>query len=797
MARKEAGAPLERGATPWIAAATLIGQVVLIPAVRADQAQSAGRPAAAAESGALDEIVVTAQRRSENIQAIGLSIAALSAEDVDSMNVSGAKEMVNHVSGVLVNDNFGTYTSYVIRGIGQNDFEANSSPSAAVYVDDIYQANTIAGSPLVFDLERVEILKGPQGTLYGRNSSSGAVNMISKRPTSEFEASAKVLAARFERYELEAAISGPFNERLMYRLAGKVLRQDSPYDLATPEPARPVASGEAYAPKDQAFRGQLLWKPADTTEVLLMGKFAQQKGIASNSIAIPTTQTPGGPVCLGRNAPPDARAGCRAGYAAGGFVVPPTDKFTVSVNFLEPMDNTFRGVSARVDHDFSAATLTSISAYEDFDFFRNWDEDATVINGLHIREGIEFDQLSQELRLAGVQGRLDWIVGAFYSDDSYHDIRNLYAGQFVDGLGTVNYVGAPGRVGSASPRFAARVATANGLLSDLTQETTSAALFTDDKIRLTERLSLVGGYRFTYEKRRFFGTGSVVFTDGSTELANQNDVGPAIGDEAIETRRSSGRLGLNWQLDPRKLVYGLVSGAFKSGGFDGSPSSNVAVTFTPYREEVVNSAELGFKTDWSNLRLNGAIFYTRYDDPQARIRFDVLGADGVTIIPQTQLGNLDKAIAKGAELELSWRIIDGLKLDATGTYLDTTISTSGSAAATFNGNPLPFAPKFSGTLGIEYAWSIGAGLVAGIGVDGKYVGTHYLRPEKFAIDEEQYTVVNAQARLGGESGRWEVELFGKNIGDEQYRVNAVGGIGADVFAIGQPTIWGLAARIRM
>jgi iron complex outermembrane receptor protein len=604
---------------------------------------------------------------------------------------------------------------------------------------------------------------------------------------------------RFDHYEVEGAVSGPISDRWMYRLSGKALQQDSPYDLVTPDPARPVARGEAYSPKDSAFRGQLLWKAGDATNVLFMGRFARQKGTAANSIAIPTTQAAGGPVCPGRNGPPTgaARAGCVAGYAAGGFIVPPTGDFDVSVNFLDPFDNTFRGVSTRIDHELSFATLTSITAYENFDYFHDWDEDATVINALHIQEDIGFHQTSEELRLTGEQGRVNWIVGAFYSDDSYHDVRHLYAGRLVGELSTINYVGAAGRVGSNSPHFATRLATANNLLSDLTQETTSGALFTDDKVKLTERLSLVAGYRFTYEKRRFFGTGNVIFTDGTRELANQNDVGPAIGDKEIETRRSSGRLGLNWQLDPHKLVYGLVSTAFKSGGFDGSPSSNVAVTFTPYREEVVQSAEIGFKTDWSTVRVNGALFYTQYDDPQARIRFDVLGADGVTIIPQTQLGNLDEAIAKGAELELAWRPVQGLSIDATATYLDSEIHASGTAAATFNGNPLPFAPKFSGTLAAEYAWTLGSSLIAGVGVDGKYVGTHYLRPEKFAIDEEQYTVVNAHARLGSGSGKWELELFGKNIGDERYRVNAVGGIGADVFALGQPQTWGLAARVKM
>jgi iron complex outermembrane recepter protein len=750
-------------------------------------------------AGGLEEIVVTAQKRSENIQSVGLSITALSAEQIDAMNLDSAKELVNHVAGVMVNDNFGAFPSYVIRGIGQNDFEANTSPSAAVYVDDVYQANVIAGSPLVFDLDRVEILKGPQGTLYGRNSSSGAVSFISKLPTDDFEAQAKVGVGEYGHYEAEAAVSGPIADGLKYRLSGKGLTQDSPYDLKTPDPARPAAVGQAFAPKDSAFRGQLLWEPGSGTKVLFMAHYAQQIGIDSNWVAIGTTRIPGGPPCPGRNALADAasRAGCEAGYVAGGFVVPPTNPFTVSVNFLQPMDNKFAGFSAHVEQDLSFATLTSITAYEEFHFFRNWDEDGTVIQGLNIQEDIHFHQVSEELRLAAKQGRFDWLAGAYYSSDSDHDARDVYAGQLVDGLGTINYVGAAGRVGTGSPHFPTSRATANSLPSDLTQITDSGALFTDDKLELTERLALVGGYRFSYERRRFFGNGSVKFTDGTTEYADQNDLGPAVGDEHIEAHRSSGRLGLNWQLDPRKLLYVLVSDGFKSGGFDGTVSSNFAQTFTPYREEVVSSAETGFKTDWNALRLNGALFYSHYDHPQARIRHDVLGADGVTIIPQTQLSNLDSAKAQGAELAATWQPLKGLTFDSTATWLDTRIQESGPLASIYNGNPLPFAPKLSATLAAQYDWALPRGLMAGVGVDSKYVGTHYMRPEAFAIDKQQYTIVDVLARLGSESGKWELELYGKNVGNKEYRTNAVGGIGADVFAISQPATWGLTVRVKL
>jgi iron complex outermembrane recepter protein len=749
--------------------------------------------------GGLDEIVVTAQKRSESIQNVGISISAFSAEQLDSMHLDSAKDVVNHIAGVLVNDNFGAFPSYVIRGIGQNDFEANTSPSAAVYVDDVYQANTIAGSPLVFDLDRVEVLKGPQGTLYGRNSSSGAVSLISRRPTDHFEVEAQVGAGEYGHYEAQGAVSGPITDTLAYRVSGKGLRQDSPYDMVTPNPAIPAASGAAFAPRDSAFRGQLQWRPGADTTVLFLAHYAQQNGIAENWQAIPTTQIPGAAICPGRNGPADpaARAGCQAGYAAGGFVVPPSDPFTVSVNFLQPMDNRFMGFSGHVDHTLPFATLTSITAYEDFHFFRNWDEDGTVIQGLNFQEDIHFHQLSEELRLAGRQGRIDWLLGAFYSSDSDHDDRVAYAGNLINGIGTINYVGASGRVGPTSPHFADRLATANALPSNLTQITNSAALFTDDEVQLTDQLALVAGYRFSYEKRRFHGFGGVRFTDGTTGFADQNNLGDAVGDVHIETRRSSGRVGLNWQLDPHKLLYVLASDGFKSGGYDGTVSSNFAQTFTPYKPEVVTSGEAGFKTDWSHLRVNGDLFHSHYEHPQARIRHDVLAADGVTIIPQTQLSNLDAAKAQGAELEITWRPLKGLTFDSSATYLNTRIQQSGPLASIYDGNPLPFAPRFSVTLGGQYEWLVGRGLMAGVGVDSKYLGNHYMRPEQFAIDKQHYTVVDVLAHLGSESGTWQVEFYGKNVGNEEYRTNAVGGIGADVFALSQPATWGLTARVKM
>ncbi len=294
------------------------------------------------EQTTLEEIVVTAQKRTETAQDVSVSIAVISGEDIRNANAASAKDLVNKMSGVLAQDHYGTNTFYVIRGIGLNDYRVNSSPSAAVYVDEVYQATMLGGSPGVFDVERVEVLKGPQGTLYGRNASSGAVNIITRKPSDTRDGYVKAGYGSYQRVSLEGAVGGPLSEAVAFRVSGMLDRYgESVYDNVSPIPQlRAVAPGDAFVPENWGGRGQLLWHAGTATDVLLKASYSNRSGASANTIAIPTQQIAGSAaVCPGVNGAPDAaRAGCRTGVFNGVSVIPPTGDRVVSHNFPPQFD---------------------------------------------------------------------------------------------------------------------------------------------------------------------------------------------------------------------------------------------------------------------------------------------------------------------------------------------------------------------------------------------------------------------------------------------------------------------------
>jgi iron complex outermembrane receptor protein len=759
------------------------------------------QPALGQEQMTLEEVVVTALKRQETAQDVSVSIAVVSGEDIRNANVTSAKDLVNKMSGVLAQDHYGTNTFYVIRGIGLNDYRVNSSPSAAVYVDEVYQATMLGGSPGVFDVERVEVLKGPQGTLYGRNASSGAVNIITRKPTDELEGYVKAGYGRFQRVNVEGAVGGPLSDAAAFRVAGMLDRYgESVYRNVSPIPElRDVAAGDAFVPENWAGRAQLLWH-AGATQVLLKAAFSNRSGASANTIAIPTQQIPGSTnVCPGTNGPPDnsVRAGCRTGTFNGVSVIPPSGDRTVSHNFAPLFDADASSAALTVQHQLGWANLISITAYDRLEAEQNFDFDSTILDSLNVRQVSRYHAYSQEVRIASEGNeRLKWLVGINGGFDDYEEpVRTFYAGDYLGNeRGSVNYSGAPGRVAATSPHFATRNTDANSLFQTIDQETTSYAIFTDDEFALSEQFSLVAGYRYTYEKREFAGAGFVGFNDGMSELANQSNLGAALGSGELETKRSTGRLGFNWRPTSAVLAYFTASESFKSGGFDAGFLSNITFITRPYQAEVVRSYELGVKSDpLPNLRLNAAVFHTDFKDPQARLTFFFPGPGGVQV-PQGILSNLDAAQILGAEAELMWRPTAGLTLTTTATWLDSEVEENGSGAATFDGRPLSYAPEFSGTFDAVYEFPLSATLTGRMQGNLKYVGSYFLRPEALPIDREDgYTVFDAQLAVGADN--WEAILWGRNLGDEQYLVDGQAGFGSNRYSLGMTRTYGLSVTI--
>ena len=381
-------------------------------------------------------------------------------------------------------------------------------------------------------------------------------------------------------------------------------------------------------------------------------------------------------------------------------------------------------------------------------------------------------------------------VNGFY-DDYEEPLRNLYIGGLRGGA---NYIGAAGRVDASSPRFATAARDANAIFQVDKQPTKSFAIFTDNEFNLFGKLSLVAGLRYTYEKRDFEGAGYVVFNDGSLELANQFNLGPAIGKNSITTKRPSGRIGLNWRPTSKILGYITFSESFKSGGFDGAVLSNVSFFNTPYRAEVVKSLEVGFKSDpLPNLRVNGAVFYTDFQDPQSRVTAFAPGPFG--LVPQGILANLDSARIYGAEGEVLWRPVKGLTLSATATLLDTVVRASG-INIVFDDKPLTFAPKASATLSVNYEHPIGDKLVGRLQSNLRYASRHAVRPQALPIDMVTYTLVDAQVAVATVDDIWEVALSGRNLTNERYPTAGIQGFNAIAYNIGLPITWAISVRRR-
>ena len=311
--------------------------------------------------------------------------------------------------------------------------------------------------------------------------------------------------------------------------------------------------------------------------------------------------------------------------------------------------------------------MTSITAYSGYDTDQRFDFDATISEGLNVRQKAENAFYNQEIRLANVNDDgTSWMLGVNAGYEKYEeDQRTFYAGVLDDSgpfpLGSINYIGAPGRTSLTSPNFPTRATDANAPFQDIEQTTTTFAVFTDNEIPLTETLSLIAGYRFTYEKRELEGAAYIAFNDGTAEFANRpidaaNGIpgpGDAVGSGQTTTKRSSGRVGLNWKPTGDMLIYTTFSESFKSGGFDAGFMNNVTHFTNPYKPEIVSSIELGIKADpLDNLRVNAALFYTDFEDPQQRITTVVTEPGGATI-PQAILSNVDQARVYGFETEIT------------------------------------------------------------------------------------------------------------------------------------------------
>ena len=764
-----------RGAVSRILwAAMLCGGSSLAAADPAEQP-----PAQAKETQAFEEIVVTAQRREQNIQDVGIAVTPLGSETLKDLNITNATDIVRAVPSLKMNAYSSAQVVFNIRGVAQNDYGDQQEPPVAVYQDDSYSSSINLASFPIFDLARIETLRGPQGTLFGRNATGGAIQFISRKPTREFEGYTNLTLGSFNQVIVEGALSGPFSDRLQGRLAF-IHDKDDGYMKSIVPGVHDRGGNDHYA-----LRGTLAFQPTDGTEIDLIARYLNthgetQAGLYSHEPACPNAQF------QGEFTPPDFACpfwGTGPGEAGTGFrddsIIPSRggDPWKTAETERSYVDREIVGGTLHINSDVGGAHLVAITDYQAATKFYIEGGDASPVDGVFFFQGSNLDQVSQEVRLSWSAGNHELVAGVFGMK-----VDGKYSGKFAD------------------PFY--------GYNPDVffSQKTKSWAVFAQDEISFTESLKLIAGLRYWHDTREgdYFGNAHAIPGLGQPEVTiifNQDEIFPlgssvTPGDAKTSFDDVTARLELDYRPSDDMLWYFSFNRGSKSGGYTfstGTPFDPNQLAFLEgisFDPETLDAYEVGLKsTLGGRATLNLSAFYYDYKDYQA---FAQVG-------PVQSVINLD-ATAKGLEAELNAHPTDRLTLQVGLSFMDSKVKDILLPdLVTVVDHDLPQAPPFSANALARYELPIGNG-IASIQGDVYYTDDFCFTALCAPVEEEaSYTVANARIAYGAGDGRWEVAAFVNNLFEEEYRVYAFdsslfAGVVAGVYA--KPRTYGVTASFR-
>ena len=712
-------------------------------------AQTAG--GAAASDNAVAEVIVTAQRKSENLQDVPLAITAVSGATLAQKNITDVTRLQDIAPGLSVGRS-GSDARPNIRGINTEAIGANSDPRIAFYVDDVYQSRTSQALAAFVDLERVEVQRGPQGTLYGRNSFGGNIALYSAKPTSTFEAGGSLLYGRFNRIRGEAFVNLPLSEGIQARIAGMVEQADG-Y-------VKNTSTGSDLGDEDQYYiRGSLrLAPPGSGLEVVLRGSYWEQGGNGISAFGYKSLGTPydpslvrgpGGTLVVGGRTltfPAGFNGGSLFGVnsfinsrfrdgivdvTANGVGVDlglPIERNPYRINFdtVTVRDTTQKQFSGTVTYDFGAATFRAITGYADFYALRSSDNDFSPFPVAIDYNKTDVRTFSQEVQLLSKDSAnpFQWIVGGYYYNDKIREIffsdNNLAF--FTTGAGPLFPGGAVGvlATGAISP-------TRDDAYSPVQLKTESYAAFAQASYNVTEQLRVTAGVRYTSDRKDYAAgvTNGVLtpkpagvtnfafglkqptnFTCGSTTTA-QGTASAAQGATTPATFIQCGnakfnfatfRGAIDYKIAEQNLLYASASTGRRSGGFNNvlQDAANPALGVIAFQPEKVTAFELGSKNRFFDNRLqaNVAAFYNRYAGLQ--VQRQVPAPNGLTTL--SIIENSGKGRSYGVEAELLYNPVQALRLGLSAVYLNSKFTeyetgTAANGLAPFLGCPVAPAAR--------------------------------------------------------------------------------------------------------
>jgi iron complex outermembrane receptor protein len=707
----------------------------------------------ASEEGRLEEVIVTAQKRAENLQQVPVSANVIGGQTLVQQNLNSLGTLSQIVPDVHISFHPRSGDLY-IRGIGSGenqDFEQ----SVGTFIDDVYHGRARTTAATFLDLDRVEILKGPQSTFFGNNAIAGALNIVTRKPGDTFDASARALYGKFGQYAVEGAVGGPIGGDFAVRVAATFNGMDGWL--------KNVNTGQYQPHEDnRAARVTLLYKPnedLDATFKVEGSKSQRDDGIEFGQIVrcpppAPFVATGFCSAGLGLGVPTGIDNNRNATKAGGGAWLSTADA-ALTVNYR------------RWDH-----TFTSVTGFYNYHFTDNLDGDGTPVPLLTSQAPEHYHQFSQELRVTSPADQpIEYLGGLYFQTDYLYfqqDLSYFFLSPILSGVPPL----AP-----LVPYFPLDQRTS------LSQNEHTYAAFGSVSWNVTDRLKLTGGLRGTWAKKNydwhnFFGTatqtygGIVPLPDALQPLAGAIGIGTPgtlSGSRSDHAWLPSAKA--QYQIDPQAMVYFSYSRGFKAGGFNGADQSAVAANL-PFAPEHVNAYEVGLKSQWfdDTVLLNLAVFRADYTNLQVAVNINTGG--NIRSLVQ----NAATSRSQGAELEAQWAVTRNFRLSANASYDDahyvrypnvtpTQLQILNSQAVQdLSGRPTYFAPRWSGSLSGSYR----AQLPADYHLTGEL--TTFATSSYFLDGTDDPTVsqdafVRFDARLSLESpgGRWTLDLIGKNL----------------------------------
>lgn len=759
-----------------LTASTTCSAALLLLCSVSSHAAAVDAQAQAASSGNLldSDIVVTANRRDEQAQKVGISITAFSGDQLNGLGVKGSADLTKLTPGLQLQTSGGegNTMAFTMRGVGQNDFNDHQEGPIAIYVDNVYSSALTGTSFLAFDLDRVEVLRGPQGTLFGRNATGGLVHFVTRKPTYDWEGYASIGYGRFNSFSAEAAVGGPVTDTVQMRLSIATEQRDAYFKNNFP-------SGlGGNAKNNYAGRLQVAWQPSETLNLRLVARGAEAKNVGPR--ARHGTSYIDATTGLANAVPANVDYyGTGPGNDIAGYRNRNSNYWSGEFDQNNPLSLSQHGATLHADLELGAVKLFSITDYSKFNHHYREDSDLGPVRGQRYAADSGIRQLSQELRLNFDSSFVNVTAGAYFLDinGTYENVFIIYRA-YAEPLGFVS----PGST------------TGIGSLVPWTTKTQSYSAFGQAEWRFTDQLKLITGVRWTYDQKRQKLDSYVIDVPDSQDTLNLSDPKTSLLTNTYRDSRSDRFVSWKGELDytpnDRTLLFASITRGQKGGGYN-PPffAEDSQLGIFSFKPEQLTSYEGGVKISGLGLvrRLNASVYRYDYKNYQA---FQFLHASSLVF-------NTDAKV-DGADVEILLSPVRGLTVQLGGAFIfKATAENIGLPNGVSADRRIPLSPDYQLSGILRYDFSVANGSV-GLQVDGRYTASQYFDVFNNPITNEgKYGVVNARVQYNLDQPDLEFSLSVENITNTKYRVFGVD-LGTSLMQqwLGSPRMWSLSARYK-